>query len=215
MIKFLVYPFIYLFVIYLILLNTAITQAIDLEKILKPITDSISGKVVVGKPNVIGNGCNRSNAKILSSPNGTSFSIIFDELGLEAYNEVKVKTCNITIPLVTPIGYALSLKKITSAGFAQTEGESKAQVIMSTLFNGFKVQSKSQEFTQFSDSFDLTTTVKDSKLLGCGLPTALVINTTISAQSYSNTPAFISISTTDIDGVESMAQVDLSLTPCK
>ena len=75
----------------------------------------------LGYPSHAGNGCPIGTASASLSPDGSSLTLLFDQYVAQAGGETRLlldrKTCNISIPVVVPEGYSVSILTVDYRGF--------------------------------------------------------------------------------------------------
>lgn len=70
-----------------------------------------------GQAKVYGAGCSNDKVTFSPSPEGTSFSVLFDGFTLESKKQVEAKYCTILVPVTVASGKRLKIQQIDLRGF--------------------------------------------------------------------------------------------------
>lgn len=85
-------------------------------------------RVKYGKAQFSGKGCVKKSASFTPSPDGDSFSILFDNMVLESDKGYAHKDCTLMVPVRLPKGYRLDVQTLDLRGFVHLERLSAAQI---------------------------------------------------------------------------------------
>ena len=69
------------------------------------------------------------SASVLSAPDGTSLSILFDDLVVPANGQIR-KSCTVAAPLNLPAGYSLGVYRVDYRGFAHLSTKETAALVV-------------------------------------------------------------------------------------
>lgn len=69
------------------------------------------------------------SASLVSAPDGTSLSILFDDLVVPASGQVR-KSCTVAAPLSLPAGYSLGVYRVDYRGFAHLSKKETATLVV-------------------------------------------------------------------------------------
>lgn len=95
-----------------------------------------------GKVTLSGQGCPGKSASFTPSPDGKSFSILFDDMVVTSDKAVAYRDCAVMVALKLPTGYRLDVETLDVRGFVQLEHWTAAQVGVYPRFMNYKGQMK-------------------------------------------------------------------------
>ena len=201
----------------LILLKILMSLALSVP-VLAPISVMIISQIsatvhandgFLGELSYGGNGCPSGTASISISPSGDSLSVLFDQQIAEAGGETgklnDLKSCNISIPIQVPTGYAVYVEPIPLQGFIQIPLGGKVTISEEVFFAGIKGPSNKQSFKgPISQEFLFNSKVVGTEKIWspCGINSRLLIRTTLAATT--NTDKDSTFGTLDSIGASSM-----------
>jgi hypothetical protein len=139
------------------------------------------------------------SATPVSSPDGTSLSILFDDMAVDEGSAVR--SCTINAPLNLPEGYSLGVYKVDYRGFAQL---SKGQVATLTVDYNLGPKGNGRHFSRkvrgaTADDFTFTENIGagQMKRAGCGSAAALQVSVDLSLSGKSLTGAEATMDSSD------------------
>ena len=154
------------------------------------------------------NGCPKGSYSIITSPDGTTLSILFDQFTVESSSTSASgkprKVCRISSPLNLPANYSIGVYKVDYRGFAKLAARQGAQLDVQ-YFLGPRDNERGRVFKRKikgprEDDFSFTETIGagQMKRVGCGTAAVLNVGITLSLDGDLRTgEAMASLDTTD------------------
>lgn len=175
--------------------------------ILVSVVNMGEGDISLGDLSFAGSGCPEGSAQAVLAPDKKSVSVLFDEFAASAGtsyggNSIDNKNCSVSIPVIVPNGYSISVYKLDYRGFAEVPANAEAKLHVDYFFAGSSGVSLDKKFPgEYSSDFTITDNlVAYSDVWSkCGEEVILRANTSITAKSNNLLDdTTISIDSTDI-----------------
>ncbi len=154
------------------------------------------------------NGCPEGSYSIVTSPDGTTMSILFDQFIVESNNSSVSgeprKVCRISQPLNFPANYSIGVYKVDYRGFAKLAAKQAAQLDVQYFLGPhdnehgrvFKRKVKGPHEADYS--FTETIGAGQMKRVGCGTAAVLNVGITLGLEGdLSASQAMASLDTAD------------------
>ncbi|MBF0361383.1 MAG: DUF4360 domain-containing protein [Oligoflexia bacterium] len=144
----------------------------------------------LGMPGYAGTGCPAGSASVTLSPDRTALSILFDQYVAEAGGvtgrSFDRKTCNVSIPVLVPNGFSVSIFKIDYRGYVNVPVGGQANFNVEYFFAGAQGPRYQKTFPGgFDNQYFLTNTLPAAAVVWspCGQSVNLRVNTAMLAKS--------------------------------
>ena len=153
------------------------------------------------------NGCPAGSYSIVTSPDGTTLSILFDQFTVESSTSaggLPRKVCRISAPLKLPDNYSIGVYKVDYRGFAKLAAKQSTQLDVQ-YFLGPRNNEHGRVFKRkikgpHEDDYSFTETIGagQMKRVGCGTAAMLNVSITLGLEGDLRTgEAMASLDTTD------------------
>ncbi|MBF0361595.1 MAG: DUF4360 domain-containing protein [Oligoflexia bacterium] len=160
----------------------------------------------LGMPGYGGTGCPAGSADVTLSPDRSSISILFDQYVAEAGGVTRRsfdrKTCNVSVPVLVPGGYSVSIFKIDYRGYVNVPIGGRADFNVEYFFAGSQgPRYKKTFYGRYDDEYFLTNTLQASAVIWspCGQSVNLRVNSAMVAKSnYRFDDAMATVDSIDI-----------------
>lgn len=160
-----------------------------LGMLLAALTSHARDPLVLGQPQLGGNGCPVGSAAVSVSPDQSSVSILFDQYIVEAGGanpNIARKSCNIAVPVKIPQGYSVSVFQVDYRGYVFTPRGGSARFSAEYFFAGSRGPVLTQNFSGGTDrEYIFTNNLIGEALVwsSCGADTHLRANTSMMVRS--------------------------------
>ena len=181
-------------------------------------SNAFAQQLQLGNPGYGGNGCPQNSASVTLSPDSTSMSILFDsyQVATGGINpRVDRKSCNLSIPVLVPGGYSVSIIQVDYRGFNSLPRQSSSQLAVEYFFAGSRGPRSVKSFVgPLASDYETSDRLIASALVWspCGAPTILRVNTSMT--QYGSPRGEEGISTVDSADISSGLVYHLQFRRC-
>lgn len=154
-----------------------------------------ANEITYGEPRLYGPGCPSGTASFSPSPDGTSFSVLFDQLTIEGKRRHNYKYCTMVVPVKVPKDHMVEIKTLDLRGFMNLAPLTWGGAGVYSRFidsrgrvrhGGWKIKWQLGEFSDvFAESFRLKPVLKSF----CGGTQYLVLDQFVQYDDYNRRPS--------------------------
>ena len=162
--------------------NTIIVLSLALTFLVSSVNAQSS--LQLGFPSHAGNGCPAGSASITLSPDGSALTLLFDQYLAQAGGisglQMDRKNCNISIPVLVPEGYSVSILTVDYRGFISIPYGGMARFSSEYFFAGSRGPIAQRSFQGgMEDNYTITNRLGVQAMVwsACGADVNLRVNT--------------------------------------